>query len=474
MPGPETFVPNLIGAWRADTRSGSDLTDLSGNGRTLFAGPSPVFSTTSTLHGWGVAGNVVATQDGSVDGSFTAASATPWKPAHDGTGATLGCIFRATGTVFQVLFSTGAELPSGAGIYVWYDAALERIIVELTRYSTGGRVIDWFIGNRGSWKRTAPKNLPHACLVTLSAAENPAIKIWIDGHLVDQFNEDDRQRGSSFADPEPRTFDSTEAASFPLRIMSQANVVVQPLIGEWGEAFVSSSVLSAPNRELFWQWASTHWGIPIDRSAPGLIIWEGDSVTDNFWKTGQFPEVVTPLLRQPTTNFMRAIAGRTITQQAAMRAKQTIASLDFTRPFNIVVVWGDFINEIGAGTTKEATYAAYVAYCQALQTAGAQVVSAPPPPWAADASHVASDYLTTQVVTNWPTFSDAIARLDLVSQLGNASFATDYAGGSGPHAIWEADGTHFTPAANASDIAPAFVTAINSLLRRRVVVAKRP
>lgn len=473
MTAPEALTPAPFAYYRASSVSGNNLLDIGGGTGGTLTGATSSFGTTSTANGWGVAGKATAIGDG-FSAYWTAGAAAQWTPLSSGSGATIALYFRPTTSgAPYIIFDTGGLDPTKDGVYVWYDPVLERIGLDFSRSAGSGKVIDWVNGSRFSWAKTCALGKPHVLVLTITASANPNIAVWLDGHLIDELNVDDRQRGTSALgttppDPEPRTF-GTSTAGYALRVAAPISGGSPFFVGELVEFGFWSSVLSADNIELLWQWAESNYGLTMDRYAPGIVLWDGNSLTDNVWLAGQYPEVVTPQLRQRTFNLMRAIAGMELNQQVARVAKQVTPYADSSRPFRILVAWGDFVNQTANGGTKEACYASYVSYCQARQAEGWKVISATAPPWAFDSAHVVSDYLTSQIVANYTTFSDACARLDLVTELGNASFADDYSGGSGPHLIWRADGTHFQPAANTNYIAPAFVTAINSLLPRRVV-----
>jgi len=466
---PESVFTNVIAAWRAADLSGADMVDLSGNGRTAVNSGGAAFGSTNVLDGWGVGGVPIALGNG-FSAYFTAPAAPPFQPLSDGTGALVWAVFRPifTGTV-GVLLDTGAFLPPDSGIYVWYDTVLERIGVELTNYAGPGgpgRIIEWFQGNRFSWKNSCLVDLPHVMAISISSLVNPNIDMWIDGHMLDKLNVDDRQRGPSALgtptpDPEPRTF-SPSAPVLPLRLMCQANNVLQLFQGELAEVGVAASTVTPTTLANLWGWAAATYGITIDTSLPALVLWDGDSLTDNVWRANQFPELVTPLLSKPTANLMRAIAGMELNQQVARVAKQVTPFRDPLRPSNVYVSWGDFINQIADGGTKEDCYAMYVANCQARRAEGWKVVAAPMLA-SVDVGQVVSDYITAQIVANWPSFADGIARLDTDPHIGTyADFETDWDGGAGPKLYW-ADGTHFTALGN-QIIAPYFAAAIEPLL----------
>jgi hypothetical protein len=469
MPGPETLSPAPAGSWRADTLSGNDMVDLSGNARTL-TGSTSSFGTTSLANGWGIAGKAVAVGNG-FSAYWSAASAAPWKFLHDGSGATILLTFRPiyTGTAYTIL-DTGAFVPTGnCGIFVRYDSVLERVCVE---FSDGtNRVIDYFLTTGGRWSSglSCRVNKPHALAITISAGSNPNVEVWLDGRPIDRLNVDDRQRGSSVVDPEPRTF-GTGGAGFPLRFMAHANSAIELLQGEQAEAHVFPRVLTGAELTSWWAWNTTTYGFKFDASAYGVVLFDGNSRTDSIWRAGGWTDVAIPFLYQPGLFLMRAIAGMTLTQQIARVAKQVTPFFDSSRLFNIAVVWGDFINEIVGGTTKETCLANYLAKCAALRAQGWKVVGPTEPP-SAGLSTATTDFLSAGILASVGTSIDACARLDQVSQIGNASFATDYNGGAGPKLIWS-DGTHFTASANANYVAPPIAAAVNSFLtRRRVLIA---
>lgn len=472
MTAPESITPAPFAYYRASSVSGINLLDIgAGTGGTL-TGAANSFGTTSTSNGWGVAGKSVAIGDG-FSAYWQSATSSPWTPLSNGSGATIAIYFRPTaaGSPY-ILLDTGGLDPSKDGIFVQYDPTLERIGLDFTRSAGSGRVIDWINGARFSWKGTCAVGVPHVLVITISSALNPNIVVYLDGHPIDKLNVDDRQRGTSSLgtippDPEPRTF-GTSVAGYDLRVLAPISGGGPQFQGELAEIGFWSSALSSSNIELLWQWAESNYGLTMTRGLSGLILWDGDSLTDNVWRTNQYPELVTPSLRQSSTNLMRAVAGMEINQEASRAAKQVTPFIEAARPFNILIAWGDFINEIGNGSTKETAYAEYVTYCQARRAEGWRVVAAPLLP-AISIPEATSDYITAQVVTNWATFADAIARVDTDSILNDyAGMVSDYGGGTGPR-IYRSDGTHFTALGN-SMIAPYFVSAINPLLLPRVIV----
>lgn len=497
LPAPESFVPSLLAAWRADTLSGSDLVDLSGNGHTLTAN-SVSYGTTSTANGWGLNGVAVAETNG-LSSHYDAASAAPWAPLNDGTGASFWTIFRVNASAgIRVLFDTGAAVPNVNGAYVLIDTDLGRVGIDFTKNlgdgtvtfpADSGRIIDYTSGSRFSWKGSFAIGVPHVLVVTIGTSDTPDIKLWLDGHLLDSLSIGDREKGVSditvVPTAEPRNF-NTGAPGFPLRLFAYAHSVFDVLGCELGEAGASAAILSTPNRQAIEDWAVSHYGVPLDRTEPGILVWDGNSLVDNVWHPypiwEQFPELVTPNLRKPTRNVMRAVAGLETNQMSARAAKHVTPMFDSTKPFNILVAW-EFVNELADGATKETAYANYVAYCLARRAEGWKVVSGTMEPnrFAGGLAEAGVPgpigkanflWLRDQVRLNWSSFSDALADITVDPIVGDwDAMVSDYGAGSGPK-VYRADGTHFTIAGNVL-VEPYFTAAINSLFKQPVIVRKR-
>lgn len=485
MSAPETFVPNLTAAWRADTRSGSDLTDLSGNGNTLLS-TGVTYGTTNVLNGWGIGGVAVAELNG-FSAYYSTASATPWAFLHDGSGATTWAIFSATHTGIKVLFDTGAFSPGNNGAYVWIDGDLGRVGIDFTKNlgngtsdfpADSGRIIDYIAGARFSWQKTFAMNVPHVLVVTIGASDSPDIQVWLDGHLIDSLSIGDREKGPSTLvavthEAAPRNFNSG-AAGFPMRVAAAAHSAITLLAGELAEIGFCSSVLSASDRQAVEDWAASHYGVSLDRTRQGQLIWTGNSLVDNVWHPfpiyQQFPELVTPKLRRKQRNVMRAVAGLESNQMITKAPKHVTPMYDATLPFNILVAW-EGVNDIADGATKEATLATQISYCQARQAEGWKVVAAVPPPHRL-VDKTTFEWLRDQFRALWPTFADALADITVDPIVGDwDAMTSDWGGGSGLK-TYRVDGIHFTIAGN-TIVEPYFTEAINSLMRGRLIVKKR-
>jgi hypothetical protein len=451
-PAPETFVPKMLGYWRADAVNGTNLTDLSGNGRVL-ALTNVTIATTDLTNGWGVAGRAVATAGGVAASYATAASAAPWKPMHDGTGASWWAVLRMRDTGVRTIFDTGATVSTlDCGVCMRVDGSRGRINIELTNGGGSGYLIDNVGGAWWTWNDTFKIGMPHILVVTFSEADGPDIHIWLDGQMLASLSKGDREKPT----PETRPFGSANP-SYPLRLLA-ANGGIQLFAGELAEFGVASGSLSTANRRAIEDWAAEHYGIALTRAARGILLWDGNSLIDNIWRADQFPEKVTPLLRQPQRSVMRAIAGLTVQQMIDRAPKHVTPVYDPDAPFNILAVT-EVLNSLAEGETKENTYRQLVSYCQARRVEGWKVVVAPPLPAGAGIKQADLDWVKDQIVANWKTFADAIVRADLDPVIGSwTARAADL-----EPKIYRSEGVHFTALGN--DIyARYWVAAINEVL----------
>lgn len=452
MRAPEAFVLNLLGYWRADAVAGNKLTDLSGQGRDL-ALTNVAFKTTSAADGWGAPGRDVATLGG-VGASFAKATdVEPWKPLHDGSGASWWTVLRATGDhVMTILDTGGMAATTGCGVIMRIDGSRGRLGIEFTNGGGSGYLIDNVGGAWWTWNGTFKIGVPHIVVVTFSEADNPDIHIWLDGSLLASLSKGDREKPT----PETRPFGTANPA-YPLQLFA-AGTGLWPFGGELAEFGVARGSLTTADRRALEDWAAAHYGITLTRTTSGILLWDGNSLVDNIWRADQFPEMVTPQLRQPSRSVMRAIAGLTVQQMIDRAPKHVTPVYDPNAPFNILAVT-EVLNSLGEGETKENTYNQLVAYCKARRAEGWKVVVAPPLPAGAGIKQADLDWVKDQIVANWPTFADAIVSADRDPIIGSwTAWAADR-----ETKIYRNDGVHFTARGNQL-FAPYWVTAINEVL----------
>src|ERR1051326_4451681 len=442
----------MLGYWRADAVTNSALTDLSRNGRALALTNATV-ATADLANGGGVAGRAVATAGGAAASYATAATAASWKPMHDGTGASWWTVLRVTDTGMRTIFDTGATVSTlGCGVCMRVDGSRGRINIEFTNGGGSGYLIDNVGGAWWTWNGTFKIGTPHILFVTFSEADSPDIHIWLDGQLLASLSKGDREKPT----PETRPF-GTANPSYPLRLLA-ANGGIQLFAGELAEFGVTSDSLSTAHRRAIEDWAAEHYGITLTRATHGILLWDGNSLVDNIWRPDQFPELVTPQLRQPQRCVMRAIAGLTVQQMIDRAPKHVTPVYDRDAPFNILAVT-EVVNSLAEGETKENTYRQLVSYCQARRAEGWKVVVATPLPAGAGIKQADLDWVKEQIIANWKTFADAIVRADLDPIIGSW---TAWAADREPK-IYRNDSVHFTARGN-EIYARYWVTAINEVL----------
>lgn len=495
MPLPETFLPNLEALYRASSISSGNLTDLSGNGRTL-TGTGTTTSTTSTANGWGIDGLDVVTSNGLGSNYFTASSAAPWEFLHYGPSS-LYAVFRATHAGTKPLLDTGGYSVIYNGMFLQFDGDRGRVGFDYCKNGPDilpdggdvGRIIDYAFAQRFSWSGTVEPSVPHLLVLTVDETDNPDIHVYLDGHLIDTLSIGDRERGvSSLGTPvfNEGRHRNPGAPGFPLRLFAQANAVINIFAGELAEIGFSSSRWSSTIRTQLEDEIETRYGFTFDRTKPGKIYYIANSLTDNVWRPDgahpdciQWPEIMTPSLSLPQINAMRAVVGIESNQLETKLPKHVAADYDSSRPFNVAVVW-EMVNEVADGATKEEALANYWSLCDAVRAIGIKVVCAPMLPhlYTTEAEF---EWLKAAVLGEWTDHADAIARPDLDANIGNwAAFVSDYGytgegitGGTGPHTYRYSDGVHFTALSN-TILAPYFLPPLESLItvtpRRRVIL----
>lgn len=484
MAAPETFLTSLLGVWRASAFTSNTMTDLSIAGNSLTATNVSVISAPGGS-GWKSSLPVFRFLTSPVS-SAIAASAPPWKPLHDGSGASLWMIFRPTGPgllslVRETLMGTGVSATSGCGFELRIDRNRHRIGIEFTNGGGNGYLIDRTNGAWYSWPESVSFNKPHILTVNITNASYPMIDMWLDGEplaslsLGDRENLQTRPSTDSLLPLTARpwgTGDPQAALRFGL-----ANIGTNPWQGELREAGCKVGVLTPTERQAIEDWAASDAGITLKRgNCVDNIMWVGNSLVDTIWQPDptrpnmlQFPWQVQPELRGTTRNHMRAVAGRQSHTVTARLAQDVAPHFDPTARSNIAVFW-ELINDIAQGNTKEVSIADYWTACDGLRAQGWKVVVAPPPPHrlVTKSDHL---WLVNEVVTNWASHADAIARFDLLPS--NVSdwdaMTSDYGSNSGPK-IYRRDGIHFTETTNLILIHQVWRDAINSLIAGRPLI----
>ncbi len=452
MPAPEKIVPNMLGYWRAANVADNKLTDLSGNGRDLKFAQLPL-QTTRKENGWGVAGRAVMATSGFAAEFADAAEAAPWKPLHDGSGASWWTVLRATGTSTHTILDTGGMGPTiGFGMCMRVDGERERLGIEMCNGGGSGYLIDNVLGNWWTWNGTFKRGVPHVLVVTYNTADSPDIQMWLDGRLLGSLSIGDREKPT----PETRPI-GAGVPTKPLRLLGAVNGI-WPFGGEMAELGIASGSLSAAQRRGIEDWAAEYYGVTLTREKQGILLWDGNSLVDNIWRPHQFPELVTPKLNGKPRSVMRAIAGLQVQQMIDRAPKHVIPVYDREAPYNIIAVT-EVLNSLAEGVSRENTFSQLVAYCQARRAEGWKVVVAPPLPCGAGIKQADLDWVKDQIVANWKTFADAIVRADLDPVLGSWDvWAKDKEA-----KVYRNDTVHFTPRGNEM-FAPYWVTAINEVL----------
>lgn len=455
MGDPTTFVPDLLAYWSASNFSSNILVDTSGNGLDLSCTGVSAGST-STVDGWGIGGVPIVTTSGT-GAAADSASTSVWKPLSDGSGSTFWAVIRPTtfGATY-VLYDTGVRFTSDVGGRLQLNASIEAVNVEFTNAGGDGYVIDQVNGNWHTWDRTLTIDVPHLLVYTLDKNNIPMMQVWVDGILVGQLNTNDRVKQGAgrlltAADP-----------SFPFRLFQSVSGIF-PFAGEMAEAGVSLSVWTPDVHKAMSQWIAVTYGLRTQESAPGVLVFDGNSLVDNFWRADQWPPITTPLLRQRTFVNMRAIAGLTSEQMSLRAPTETIPNYDPKAFFNVLFAW-EFVNSLAEGDTPAQAYDAYVAYCNLVRsiTNPFKLIVVPllPERLAVEAD---ATYINGRLISEWPGFADGIARPDLDPILGSwPEMIADYGGGTGPR-IYRSDGIHFTALGNQM-LVPYFREAIDSVL----------
>lgn len=175
----------------------------------------------------------------------------------------------------------------------------------------------------------------------------------------------------------------------------------------------------------------------------GNIVFDGDSLTEGAFATyfNHWPAVVAgDELAYPASCFNVAISGGTTATQLASQSKWLTKIYNAGHPFNLLVVFMG-TNDLSAGATGAATYAALKTYIQAATAAGYRVVVATALPRNA---FLATDKETQRLAYNaailagWESDLGCIGVLDFASEttMGNTANVGNV--------IYYTDGTHPT------------------------------
>jgi hypothetical protein len=441
---PEESLSGVLGVWRADTVEGgstpTQLTDVSGAGRHLTAsgvtietdGGVPYFALTGSAE---------------VDSLEVA----PWKPMHDGTGVTWWAVVEiaASGADEQCLWDTAGESAAWHGALVKIDRVRGRLNLTLANASGTFVLSSWY-----SFDGSFAVGTKHVIVATLGTADSPDAQFWIDGRLAASLSLGDRSRDGdglalSTSDPDDQ-----------LRLFRQVNNA-NGLVGKVGEMGIATGIVSTAHRRRIEDWAASRYGVTLLRSQRGVLLFDGNSHIDDFWRVEShnrniLPRRVREELALDALYLNRAVAGAKTEEVLARAAKHVTPSYTASAPWNVLVVT-EIINSLDLGETKEDAYAALVSYCQARQAEGWLVVVMTPLPHNAATTPQLDDidWCRDQIVANWATFADAIAPVHEDEIMGDRTQTAD--------TTYRYDGVHHTDAAN-ERLVPYVVAAIESVL----------
>ncbi len=459
---PEDYVTHS-GLWRASAWAADSFNDQSANNRDLTTAGF-VAGTTALVGGWGVADKDIMVLDGGTQ-SAVAATAAPWKALHTGTGSTWWSIFRCTGVGVSpmCLFDTGPVNSLSHGIRVYMDGIRNRIGVEIYN-GLGDGLLPFISSAKYSWNDTLSIGDPHVIVVTFSTTgQDPHYQVWLDGQLIESWSMGDRWHTDA---EQPALSSSNPTGPLCIGSTSAATAV---WYGELAEFGVTDTVVSFAQRNAIQAYAVSEYGVSLAPTL-GLIVFDGNSMTDNVFYAGRWPEICTPKLWMPVSSRMRAVAGNDAIHLIDRIAEHVTPDIQGA-PFNIVLST-ECLNSIANGRTKEEAYTDFVAYCQALPASAAVIVETIIPAGRVSIPLITQekiDYFNTQLIANWESYADGLARPDLDPVIGDWDvWDADYDGGTGPGVYWEpADGIHLT---DAGDILkePYWTTAINEWLAANV------
>ncbi len=491
MARPETFYPDLVGAWCADSvidadedEDLDDLEDLSGEGRHLVTS-GLVFAEGASP--WPV-GLPIAVTDGGTQFADALLEA-PWACLHDGSGGSFAWIGRVTGLnaegSYQILFDTGVLNTGLIGAALVVDSDRQRIGVLWANGLSNGFipcVSTPIWGPDGSFTI----NDLHAVEYTFS--EDAGVFVYVDSELAFSFHVDDRTKGpaAGYGDVDTLFPGLGEGPpAFALRLFS-LSAGIQLLIGETHYALVSSSIPSAEVRAAFDSYAE-ECGVRLKTTPRVILVVDGNSLQDTMWKEPLYPSpiqymlLVYPKTRQKVRPVMRAIAGLSTAQMQARLVKHVLSAFDPDAPLNILIVH-ELVNSIANGNfpavppaqdEKENAAAALWAYCDAVREAADYVKIAVKPHgphiFATEEQH---DFFVDDYETNWALHSDVRMTNNDHPILGSyAAMLEDFGTVEvpGPRLV-RYDGVHLSTYGNELD-APANLAAVNHFMRGRVIMA---
>lgn len=162
-------------------------------------------------------------------------------------------------------------------------------------------------------------------------------------------------------------------------------------------------------------------GLTVPADPTQRVIFDGDSLTGG--NTGTAPaktytDRVLAALTGATDAYNLGISGQTVVQLAADASAQVDPLVDESLAQNVVVVWVG-TNDLTNGDAAATVYANLVAYCQARQAAGFEVVVLTALPRGASAPfETARQTFNASIRTNWATFADALADVGADSTIG--------------------------------------------------------
>lgn len=198
------------------------------------------------------------------------------------------------------------------------------------------------------------------------------------------------------------------------------------------------------NFRIFYQTDSEYNRILSGVTGAGLIVFDGNSLTVGQGATAgnDYPSQVTALISTPHTYYNFGVGAQTTTDMVADAASQIDSLYNADLPINIVVAW-EITNEIYYGTTAQAAYDNFVAYCQARKAAGFKVVALTVLP--RSNAGTPADFedkrqsANSLIRANWGTFADALADVAADSRIGDAGDELDTT-------YYNADQVHMTDA----------------------------
>lgn len=463
-PAPETYVPSLLALWRGDDFASNTVVDQSPEGNNLTSTNVTIVTSSSPWKPGIPLLSFIASGAGSKAVHNVPAT---WNAFHNGSGATFWAAFcplgpGPLGNGIDALIGTGNVFSSEFGFQVRLDTTRKRIGIEFVNGEGSGYLIDNVLNNWWSWDNTIVFGVPHILVITISNSTAPNIQIWLDGKLIASVSKGDREKDSPSVERPWGTGDASRNLT-----VGQTPQGFNSLTADFAEIGMMGAVLSTQDRKQLEAWAAEQYGVKLrPRTNRGRILWNGNSLVDNIWRTDQFAEQTTRNLRQNGVVVMRAIAGLQSHQMTARHPKHVAPMYDASAPFNVATAW-ELVNDIAEGKTKEQALADYWATCDLMRAQGWKVVCAPMPPHRFTIQ-ATFDWLLAAVIAEWGDHADAICRFDVDPRLGGWNeMVADYGANAGPK-VYRSDGVHFTVLGNQL-VAPYWRTAIDSVLPPRLL-----